>query len=955
MTANKWKESLCLPRTTFPMRAGLARQEPKWLEFWQGADLYRRRRELRAGAKRFVLHDGPPYASGDIHAGTALNKILKDVICRYAWQAGRDTPYLPGWDCHGLPIEHVVLKELGGQVPEGMSVTKVRAKCLAVAMEFLERQKTQFARLGVLGEWEHSYLTVDKGYEAGVLECFRLLVEAGLVERAKKAVHWSWAAKTALAEAELEYRDREDPSLAVALLAEKGSLPEALAAAAGERAVAFAIWTTTPWTLPANVAVAVDPAAAHSLVAPPEGPLLVVATARAEAWAERWGFAEGSLASVKGEELVGARYALPFGTGEGVVVAGGAVSMEEGTGLVHTAPGHGAEDFEIGRANGLPLPSPVDEEGRFVPPPALAHELGVAEGDLPADLAALGGQHVLAANAAILAALKARGALLWAGVATHSYPHCWRTKEPVIFRATWQWFVKMDTPTAEGWTLRERALEEIPKASWIPPWGEARLAGMVGGRPDWCISRQRLWGIAIPAFADASTGEVLCTPEVVAAVRDAVAQSGSDVWFDEGVAEADLCPDEVRPKEWRGRELRRQNDIFDVWFESGSSHRAVLMGRDDLGHPADLYLEGDDQHRGWFQLSSLLSLAGTGKLPFRECLTHAFVVDDEGHKMSKSLGNSVDPMAVCDRLGADILRLWAVSADSTVPMRVGAEVLVAVSRRYRKLRNTLRFLLGVLDGFAPGDRLGWGELRPYDRWVLGELARREAGWRARRDARDLQGLAADIALFMGEASSGYLDAAKDRLYAERPDGPLRRAAQTACAHLLERLLLWLAPILPFTAEEAWQAWGEGRPQGADSVHLANLAPLPLEWEGAEGGAVATLLPVAAEARRALESAKEAGAVRAPLEASLTLYLDEEGATAAKALGLELPEVFGVSEVEVEPFAAYYDEVQPFTVHAPGFAVGAELGQAEKCPRCWKRTREEADELCQRCRRVAGGA
>ncbi|MCH7494103.1 class I tRNA ligase family protein, partial [bacterium] len=592
MSASKWKDSLCLPKTDFPMRGSLAKAEPKWLDFWAGADLYRRRREMRAGKGRFVLHDGPPYANGDIHVGTALNKILKDMVCRYAWQAGHDAPYRPGWDCHGLPIEHLVLRQLGGRVPAGMSVAAVRERCLALALGFMERQKTQFARLGVLADWESPYLTVDKGYEAAVLECFRLLVEAGLVERAKKAVHWSWAARTALAEAELEYRDREDPSIAVALVADPATLPPFLTTAAAGRGVALAIWTTTPWTLPANVAVAVDPPAHYSLVGGEDGPLLLISEARVRAWEERLGLLP-ALASLGGAALRGIKYSLPFGTGVGVVVAGGAVSMEEGTGLVHTAPGHGAEDYEIGKANSLPLPSPVDEDGRFLAAAEMAADLGVEEGALPADLAAVAGQHVFAANGTLQEALAARGTLLWAGVATHSYPHCWRTKEPVIFRATAQWFVKMDTPAPEGWTLRERTLAALPEASWVPSWGEARLAGMVAGRPDWCISRQRLWGIGIPAFADAETGEVLCTPEVVAAVRDRVAKDGSGVWFCDGVTAAELCPDEVRPPRWRGRELRRLEDIFDVWFESGSSHRAVLLADTGLGHPADLYLEGD--------------------------------------------------------------------------------------------------------------------------------------------------------------------------------------------------------------------------------------------------------------------------------------------------------------------------------------------------------------------------
>lgn len=943
----RWKETLCLPRTDFPMRAGLAKQEPRWLEFWEGMDLYGARRRARQGAERWVLHDGPPYANGDIHVGTALNKILKDMVCRYAWQAGLDTPYLPGWDCHGLPIEHKVLEELGGSIPEGMAVTEVRSRCHDLAMGFMDAQRGQFWRLGVLGEWDAPYLTVSPEYEAAVLECWRGLVEAGLVERARKSVHWSWAAKSALAEAELEYRDREDPSIAVAFAAVPGTLPDGF----GDEA-ALAIWTTTPWTLPANVAVAVDPEAEYGLYEV-GGRRVVLARARAEAWTERLGLGE-PVALAKGADLLSVRYRLPCLPGEGVVLAAGHVSMEEGTGLVHTAPGHGADDFALGKAAGLPVPCPVDEEGRFLPAAGLAEELGVPEGDLPERLASLAGVNVFAANAPIVGWLEEEGSLLHHEPVSHSYPHCWRTKEPVIFRATPQWFVKMDaSPGGEGPTLRERVLAAIERAEWYPEWGGRRLASMVENRPDWCVSRQRHWGIAIPALEDLATGEVLSTGEVAAAARDAVAERGSGVWFDEGVPTSEIVPEEALPQGWRGRNLARRKDIFDVWFESGSSHRAVLMPRDDLGCPAGMYLEGDDQHRGWFQLSAILGVAGTGDLPYRSCLTHAFVVDEAGRKMSKSLGNVVDPMEVAATTGADVLRLWAVSADFTVPIGVSGQVLSTVGQRYRKARNTLRFLLGVLDGFGPGERVEPAHMRPYDRWALAALAHHDSEWRSRRDAHDLQGLAGEITLFMGALSSGYLDAVKDRLYADAPDGLARRAARTVCSHLLERLLVWLAPVLPFTCEEAWQAW-EGRPQGATSVHLAELLPVPLEWEEpGPQGAVHALMPVLDEARRALEKAKDAGAVTAPLEASLTLFLDDDLLAAARALPDDLEEVFGVSAVEALPFDRFRDDVVPFLGRGEGMAVGAELAPAEKCPRCWKRKRAPGDALCPRCDAVAG--
>ncbi|MBC8514257.1 isoleucine--tRNA ligase, partial [bacterium] len=655
MTApkNPWKESLLLPKTDFPMRAGLPKQEPKWLEYWEGLELYQKRLDARRGSPRFILHDGPPYANGDIHMGTAMNKILKDIVLRFQWSLGKDTPYVPGWDCHGLPIEQKVLARLGGRIPEGMTVPDFRGVCLEEALGHVDKQREQFKRLGVLGDWESPYLTTDSSYEAEVLVTFQKMVEGGIVERARKPVAWSWVAQSALAEAELIYKEVESPSVAVGLLIHNETLPKSFQSKVGNDRVRLVIWTTTPWTLPSHVATALNPREDYGLFQTESG-WVILSTVLALEWTERLGIKGCHHRKVLGKTLQGATYDHPF-VGQGKTITMDYVSIEEGTGCVHTAPGHGPDDHSAAQKWGLEVPCPVDHKGRYFSPSEFAKELGVKR--LPNSLKGLAGLTVLKSQEKVLDALDCN-AVLWLGTVKHSVAHCWRTKAPIIYRATPQWFVKMDVPMdGRGVSLRSAVTSLMKEARFLPQWGQDRLSGMVESRPDWCISRQRKWGIAIPAFEDPKTGEILCTPEVVESVASCVKKNGSGIWFDPSISCQKLVPDSVRPQEWKGRKLVRLMDIFDVWFESGSSHRAVGMNHPSLSFPADLYLEGDDQHRGWFQLSSLVATGGTGNLPFKSCLTHAFVVDELGLKMSKSVGNTVDPLEVCNRWGADILRL----------------------------------------------------------------------------------------------------------------------------------------------------------------------------------------------------------------------------------------------------------------------------------------------------------
>ena len=909
-----YRETLNLPRTDFPMRANLPQREPEIQRRWDEMDLYRRLREARRGRPRFILHDGPPYANGDIHVGTALNKILKDVVVRHASMAGYDAPYVPGWDTHGLPIERRALEVLGVD-RRAISPVELRNRCRDYALDQMNRQRQQFRRLGVLGDWERPYLTLEPEYEAKQIEVFGEMARRGYIYRNLYSVYWCPVDETALAEAEIEYREKTSPSIYVAfeVVDGRGRLPS------GARLV---IWTTTPWTIPANLAIAVHPEARYVAVETDRGPL-VVAEPLVERVLEATRLDErGRLGAWTGAELEGVTYRHPLFQRTSPVVLADHVSMEEGTGLVHTAPGHGQEDFEVGRRYGLPVLSPVDGSGRFT------EEAGPFAGRFYAD-----------ANPEIVRALDEAGALLAQGTIRHQYAHCWRCRQPVIFRATTQWFASV-----EG--FRRQALEAIDRVRWIPAWGRERIHNMVADRGDWCISRQRAWGVPIPVFYCEDCQEPVITEESIGAVAALFRREGSNAWFEREAAE--ILPEGFACPHCGSRKgFRKETDIMDVWFDSGSSHAAVLETREELAWPADLYLEGSDQHRGWFQSSLLTAVATRGQAPYRAVLTHGFVVDGEGRKMSKSLGNVVDPNDVIRRYGADVLRLWAVSSDYRGDVRISEDILKQMAEIYRKIRNTLRFLLANLGDFDPArDAVAYAELPELDRWALARLA--QVTERVRRAYDEYQYHLVYHAVHnfcVTDLSAFYLDVLKDRLYASLPADPQRRAAQTVLYQLARTLTLLLAPVLCHTAEEVWGHLPrlEGDPE---SVHLA-LLPEPQEaWRDGELlRRYEVLLEVREEVYRALEQARQDKVIEVPAEARVTIAGPAaDAARVLESLSERLPELFLVAEVRVEPAAG------------AGPAVRVERSPLARCARCWRHVAGVGDDpahpdLCPRCATV----
>ncbi len=888
-----YKTTLNLPKTDFPMKAGLTEREPAMLARWEAAGLYGEIQRRRADAPLFVLHDGPPFANGDVHMGTALNKVLKDFIVKSRTMLGFRAPFVPGWDCHGLPIEFKVVKE-----SRGLSPVEIRQKSEAYARQFIDTQRRQFRRLGVFGDWENPYLTLDPGYEADIIRSFGRFVERGLVYQSQKPVLWSTGAQTALAEAEVEYAKRTDPAIYVkfASAAAEGPLADA----------SFVIWTTTPWTLPANVAIAVHPRAEYVL-GDFGGQKLLVARERREAFAAESGLEFlGELAVFRGEELLGASARHPFLPRESRVITADFVTMDSGTGQVHIAPGHGKDDYLAGQQNGLPTLSPVDDHGR------LTEECGVA---------AWVGKYVFDANKDVVAHLREIGALLAAHDYVHDYPHCWRSKTPVVFRAVEQFFIRVDD-------LRAPALAAIDETRWLPTWGRNRIAGTVESRPDWCISRQRTWGVPLPVFYDAA-GKPILDPAVIEKVANLVAEQGTNLWFerdDAWWADAVGLP----------AGTTRRNDTLDVWIDSGVSHEAVLRRRPELRFPADVYLEATDQHRGWFQSSLMTSIALNDVAPYRTVITHGFVVDKDGKKISKSAEYKKPTHAehFVNQYGADILRLWVSTVNYTDEVPFGEDVFKQVAERYRGFRNVLRILLANLDGFSAAQASLDGATT-IDRWVLSRLQAVVEKCRAAYEAYDFRGVFEALNQFCTvDLSAIYVDVTKDRLYCDAADSPRRRATQTvmhACFTAVTRLL---APILVFTADEAWGYAGH-----AQSVHLETF-PEP----------DATLRDPEFEARveewlklrglvyqQAIEPARQARTIAKSLEARVTLAVPAaqlDGLAAARA---ELAEFFIISDLEL------------LAAEAPAVTLAKSTDAA--CERCWRHLPDvgaTASGLCGRC-------
>ncbi|MBF0623490.1 MAG: isoleucine--tRNA ligase [Magnetococcales bacterium] len=943
-----YKTTVHLPQTPFPMRAGLPQKEPEVLARWDRLDLYRLQRQAARGREPFILHDGPPYANGDLHMGHAINKVLKDVIVRSRQMMGMDANYVPGWDCHGLPIETKVEQEFKkkGLDKGRMDPVTFRQECRRFAAGWVDRQREQFQRLGVGGDWRNPYLTMDFRFEADtVRELGRFLANGGLF-KGLKPVYWCPHDVTALAEAEVEYQDHVSTAIYVKFpVAQDEDLAGIDPALAGDQ-VSVVIWTTTPWTIPANLAVALNPEFTYVALRIHDprgnpglgaGEVLILAEGLWEPVTAALGLGVTDAeiqGRFPGRSLERKRFRHPYLEQDAPIVLGSHVTLEAGTGCVHIAPGHGQDDHVVGSRYGLAAFNPVDDHGRFV-----------------AGTPHVAGLHVDQANPAVVELLRERGKLLAAAPLEHSYPHCWRCHRPVITRATPQWFIAMET---NG--LRDRALAAIRATRWIPDWGEGRIYNMVARRPDWCVSRQRNWGVPITVITCAACGENVTGPGVVETIAQAVEQAGADVWFQKTAAE--FLPPGFRCPRCGAGEFAKESDILDVWFDSGVTHAAVLERRDDLRWPADLYLEGSDQHRGWFHSSLLTSVGTRGVAPYRAVLTHGFVVDGKGRKMSKSLGNVIAPDKVIKQYGADILRLWVTAEDYAADIRISDEILKGLSDAYRRIRNTIRFLLGNLAGFDPGaGRVPWAELPGLDRWALHRLAQLidqvETAYRQYDFHRVYQDLHYFCAMDLG---AFYLDILKDRLYCEGATAPARRAAQTVLHEILEALVRLMAPILVFTAEEVWQHMDR---REAPSVHLADLPRPRPEWLDEElEQRWERFRAIRAGVYRQLEQDRNAKRIGSFMEATVILWADPP--TLAFLAGFDdLFRLLIVAEVTVAPLASSPPTAVQLEEEA-GLRVQTGQASGAKCERCWNRdprVGQFADhpQLCPRCRDVVGSA
>ncbi|MDM7323350.1 MAG: isoleucine--tRNA ligase [Gammaproteobacteria bacterium] len=918
-----YKATLNLPETDFPMRGNLPQREPEILARWQEKNLYGRIRESCAGRPKFVLHDGPPYANGDIHLGHAVNKVLKDIIVKSKTLAGFDAPYVPGWDCHGLPIELQVEKKLG-KAGDRVSVRDFRNACRAYAADQVERQKADFMRLGVLGDWDHPYLTMDYKFEADILRALGKIITNGHLVQGQKPVHWCVDCGSALAEAEVEYQDKTSDAIDVRFQAVDQAAFESALRAEGSGPIEVIIWTTTPWTLPANQGVALNGELDYVLVQAKDARLLL-AEALVEATLKRYGLEGAAIVGRgKGAVLEGLKLKHPFLERQVPIILGEHVTTDAGTGAVHTAPGHGQEDYVVGSRYGLPVDNPVDDFGRFKPGTPFVE-----------------GLHVSKANSVIIELLRERGRLQHASKLNHSFPHCWRHKTPLIFRATPQWFIGMDV---NG--LRAKALEAIKATRWVPEWGENRITAMVEGRPDWCISRQRTWGVPIALFVHKDSGALHPrTPELIEQVAQRIESGGVDAWFELDAAE--LLGEEAA-------QYRKVNDTLDVWFDSGVTHFAVLAQRPELHDPADLYLEGSDQHRGWFQSSLMTAIGMHGRAPYRQVLTHGFTVDAQGRKMSKSLGNVIAPQKVINSLGADVLRLWVAFSDYRGEITVSDEILKRAGDAYRRIRNTARYLLANLKDFKPEDAVPFKEMLPLDQWAVDQAARLQDEILAAYEAYNFHQVVHAVHNFCSVTLGGfYLDVTKDRQYTCQANSRARRSSQTAQWHILEALTRWIAPITSFTAEELWGYLPGAREESVFlTTYTTNLTRLdehaelgPKDWT--------RILAVRDPVLAVLEGLRKHGTIGANLDAEVDIYADDATLTVLRKLEDELRFVLITSYARVHPLAARPPESTVVDIDGGRIAITAKASLHPKCVRCWHH-REDVGrhpahpKLCGRC-------
>ena len=927
-----YSRTLNLPTTAFPMRAGLAQKEVEILYFWQKQKIYQKIRKKGKGLPNYTLHDGPPYANGDIHLGQVLNKILKDTVVKYKTMQGFDAPFVPGWDCHGLPVEHQLFRQLGISKNE-ISQLEFRRKAREFATHFVHKQREEFKRLGIFGRWENPYLTMDPRYEAEIVKIFGTLFQKGYIYRGLKPIHWCFNCQTALAEAEIEYKERESPSVWV-----KFQIADRLRFLPSGLKVYLLIWTTTPWTLPANLGIALHPDLSYCFAQAKEEVFILAKDLLKKVKKETGIPKIKVLGTVKGKKLAGIKYTHPFIPRKSEILLADFVTLQEGTGCVHVAPGHGEEDYELGRRHNLPILSPVDDEGKFT-----------------SEVEELKGTSVFGANPLIIKRLKRDGHLLFDGKIRHSYPHCWRCGSPLIFRATPQWFLNVDE---HG--LRNRSSQTVlEKVEWIPHQSRMRIKSMLEERPDWCLSRQRYWGVGIPVVYCQGCGQAIIDKKIISRVEALTAQEGSDAWFKKRVEE--ILPPGFKCPKCGEDKFRKEGDIVDVWFESGVSHRAAVEREKSLRDPADLYLEGSDQHRGWFQSSLLTSMALNGRAPYRKVLTHGFVVDSQGRKMSKSRGNVVDPQKIVEDKGADILRLWVCLGDYTQDIRISDEILNYSVEVYRRIRNTFRFLLGNLYDFYPfQDTLPLKEMREIDRWILSRLQSIIELTTVRFEAFKFYEAVHLLHNFAEhDLSSFYFDVLKDRLYTFPAKSEGRRSAQTALWCLLLNLTHLLAPILSFTSEEVWgyvKKKGlrtEGITSKKQKAELKNNPPESIflsAWPKKNremvdenlGKKWQQILKVRSKVLKKLEEAREGKKIASSLEASILIHGPGALISLLESLGDGLKEVFIVSEVQLTT--------------APETKIRVKRAEGRKCERCWNYSPrvgkdKEHPTLCERCWKV----
>ncbi len=928
-----YKKTLNLPNTKFPMKANLAKREPEQLKSWNETRLYEKIRKSSEGREQFILHDGPPYANGYIHIGTALNKILKDIIVRSKQMAGFDAVYVPGWDCHGLPIEHNVDKEIGEKKKE-LSMAQVRRLCRSYAEKFIDIQREEFKRLGVMGVWDDPYLTMNYRYEATIARECGKFAQDGSLFRSKKPIYWCFTCQTALAEAEIEYSDDSTPSIYVKF-ALKDDLSSKLPSLKGKD-VFVIIWTTTPWTLPANLAIALHPDFEYVAVNVGGDQVYILARELVDACMQSFGIAEYSIIEeVEPKTLENKRCQHPLYDRDSLVILGSHVTLDAGTGCVHTAPGHGREDHEVGLQYGLDVYSPVDNKGCFTE-----------------DVEYFGGEFVFDANKNINARLNKVGSLVREESFEHSYPHCWRCKKPVIFRATPQWFISMEK---NG--LRKKSLEAIDKVKWIPSWGRERIYGMIENRPDWCVSRQRAWGVPITIFYCEKCDELLLDEEIMQAVYALFEEHGADIWFEKDVSE--LLPNTTKCKGCGSNQFVKETDILDVWFDSGVSHAAVLEQRPYLRWPADLYLEGSDQHRGWFH-SALLTAVGTrSQAPYDAVLTHGFVVDAEGRKMSKSIGNVISPSEVIEKYGAEILRLWVSASDYREDIRISDNILKQLTDAYRRIRNTSRFMLGNLFDFDPEkDAVDYKDMQEIDRFALHKLQLIVEKARAAYEAYEFHVIYHALYNYCTlDLSALYLDILKDRLYTSASQSSGRRSAQSVLYIVLETIARLMAPILPFTSDEIWQYMPptNGR---ESSIHLALLPEINpafkddglfQRWE--------YLLKIRSEATKALEDARAKKLIGHPLDAAVTISVNRDINETLQPYADKLRSLLIVSQTNLVTDEALDGGFQSAEIE--GLHIRVEPAPGEKCERCWVHDTSVGSDpdqatICDRCRHALAG-